>query len=307
MLERGANLEGAEAVAPDLGELIGLRRLLRRLPPGPRGASPMPGPAVAARRGRGMDYAESRPYAPGDDARHVDWRVSARTGRLHSKTYHAERERVSLILADTAPALYFGTRARFKSVQAARAGALAAWAAQRAGDRVGALRATRAEPPLPPQGGLRGVLPALRALARWYRNPPADALDLAEGLRAARRLLHPGASLLVLADPYSFEAVSDAELAALTAHCELRAVLLVDRLELDPPRAPVRLADGGREWWLDLSQPAVRAAWDARFGERYQAIAARLRSRRVQVLSLAGEEPVERLLRLLPPAPGRAA
>ena len=97
------------------------------------------------------EYAESREYA-GDDARHIDWRVT-RTGRAHTKLFQAERERVSLIVADTSPALYFGTRVRFKSVQAARAGAVAAWSAQRRGDRVGALRGSDREAPITPQVG----------------------------------------------------------------------------------------------------------------------------------------------------------
>ena len=80
-----------------------------------------------------MEYAESREYVAGDDARHIDWRLTARTGRAHTKLFQAERERLSLIVADTSPALYFGTRVRFKSVQAARASAVAAWAAVRDG------------------------------------------------------------------------------------------------------------------------------------------------------------------------------
>src|SRR3546814_11310880 len=75
-----------------------------------------------------MEYAESREYAHGDDARHIDWRLTARSGKPHTKLFRAERERLTLLVADTAPALYFGTRVRFKSVQAARAGAVAAWA-----------------------------------------------------------------------------------------------------------------------------------------------------------------------------------
>ena len=40
-----------------------------------------------------MEYAESREYVAGDDARHIDWRVTARTGRAHTKLFQAERER----------------------------------------------------------------------------------------------------------------------------------------------------------------------------------------------------------------------
>ena len=127
-------------VVPSLAELVALREVARARHPARRGRHGASGQAPSPQRGRGMEYAESREYARGDDARHVDWRLTARSGRLHTKLFQAERERLTLLVADTAPALYFGTRVRFKSVQAARAGAVAAWAAVADGDRVAALR-----------------------------------------------------------------------------------------------------------------------------------------------------------------------
>lgn len=295
------------AVEPDLRELIELRRLAARAVAPDRGGSAQSAQAVSPQRGRGMDYAESRPYSPGDDARHIDWRVTARTGRAHSKIFHAERERVSLILADTASALYFGTRQRFKSVQAARAGALATWLALRAGDRPGALRSTHAERPIAPKGGTRGALPVLEALARWYRRPPEEDLGLGEGIKAARRLLHPGASLLILADPRSFDRVEDAAIAALSAHCELRVVLLVDPFELDPPSARLRFVAGAGALSLDLRDAQARAHWQAQFGDRLLSTEQRLRRLRARVLILRSDEPTEAVLRLFPRRAGRAA
>ncbi|MGD4604779.1 DUF58 domain-containing protein, partial [Xanthomonas citri pv. citri] len=161
-----------DGVCPTLAELIALRgTAIHRGQPG-RGRYGVVGPVPAATRGRGMEYAESREYVAGDDARHIDWRVTARTGRAHTKLFQAERERLSLIVADTSPALFFGTRVRYKSVQAARAGAVAAWLAQRQGDRIAALRGTASEAPIAPRSGQRGVLPVLDALARWYAQPP---------------------------------------------------------------------------------------------------------------------------------------
>src|SRR6476619_1116404 len=115
----------ADGVTPTLAELIALRASAqgRRTPL--RGRHGVSGHALSPQRGRGMEYAESREYSIGDDARHIDWRLTARSGKPHTKLFQAERERLTLIVADTAPAIYFGTRTRFKSVQAARAGAVA--------------------------------------------------------------------------------------------------------------------------------------------------------------------------------------
>src|SRR5215813_1795413 len=90
-------------------------------------------------RGRGVDYVESRGYQPGDDIRQMDWRVTARTGRPHTKVFQEEREQSILLVVSHNASMRFGTRVRFKSVQAARAAALVAWAAALGGDRIGAL------------------------------------------------------------------------------------------------------------------------------------------------------------------------
>jgi uncharacterized protein (DUF58 family) len=146
-----------DGITPRLSELVALRAVAGGRRQAQRGRFGVSGHALSPLRGRGMEYAESREYSIGDDARHIDWRLTARTGRAHTKLFQAERERLSLIVADTAPSLYFGTRVRFKSVQAARAGAVAAWAAVRDGDRVAALRGSLREPPVTPAAGPRGT------------------------------------------------------------------------------------------------------------------------------------------------------
>ncbi|MEJ7747132.1 MAG: DUF58 domain-containing protein, partial [Luteimonas sp.] len=161
-----------DGIVPTLAELVALRGAVQGRRPPNRGRHGVSGHALSPMRGRGMEYAESREYAIGDDARHIDWRLTARSGKPHTKLFQAERERLTLIVADTAKPLYFGTRVRFKSVQAARAGAVTAWAAIRDGDRVAALRGSVKEPPVPPAAGPRGALRVLDALVRWYAQPP---------------------------------------------------------------------------------------------------------------------------------------
>lgn len=248
-----------------------------------------------------MDYAESRLYAQGDDARHIDWRVTARTGRTHTKIFHAERDRVSLVVADTAPSLYFGTRQCFKSVQAARVGALAAWAAQRSGDRITALRGTRSETPRPPSGGSRGALRVLDALARWYAQVPGGDAGLDFALQAALRVLKPGARVLALADPRSIDTLADARLTAVAAHHDAIAVLIVDPLELAPPQARVAFATDQVRIELDLTDRDARERWRVAFSERFQLAQERLKRLGWRTLPVRTDEAPERVLEALLP------
>ncbi|WP_147675658.1 DUF58 domain-containing protein [Xanthomonas massiliensis] len=272
-----------DGVRPTLAELLALRSLGGKAGQARRGQHGLSGPAPSALRGRGMEYAESREYVAGDDVRHIDWRLTARSGRTHTKLFQAERERLSLIVADTSPALYFGTRTRFKSVQAARAAAVAAWVALAEGDRIGALRSGAMEPAVAPASGMRGVVRVLEALVRWYGAPGAPAPDLEATLARARRLLRPGSRLLVLADPAGAARVPDAQWSALSAHAQVRVVLLVDPLELEPPRASLPFLAGANRLVLDLKAPAVRARWEAAFVAPLQRLRDTLPARGVQV------------------------
>ncbi|MBX3712737.1 MAG: DUF58 domain-containing protein [Lysobacter sp.] len=260
----------SEGITPSLDELVALRRAVSGRRPPRHGRHGMSGQAPSPMRGRGMEYAESREYAIGDDARHIDWRLTARTGKPHTKLFQAERERLTLIVADTAPTLYFGTRVRFKSVQAARAGALAAWAAVRDGDRIAALRGTSAEAPVVPVAGPRGALRVLDAMVRWYARAPAQDDGLAVALDHADRLARPGTRLVVLADPLSAAGITQTRWSALAQHREVVVLLLSDPLEREPPmsRLPFlveRLAASGvtlmRRVELDLGGDALRRRW----------------------------------------------
>ena len=65
-------------------------------------------------------------YLPGDDIRSIDWRVTARTGRLHTKLFHEERDRPALFVVDLGEQMRFGTRRAFMSVVAAETASLRA-------------------------------------------------------------------------------------------------------------------------------------------------------------------------------------
>lgn len=292
----------SDGIKPTLAELVALRASAQGRRPPKRGRHGVSGQALSPLRGRGMEYAESREYAIGDDARHIDWRLTARSGKPHTKLFQAERERLTLIVADTAPALYFGTRVRFKSVQAARAGAIAAWAAVRDGDRIAALRGTTREAPVPPAAGPRGALRVLDALVRWYAQPPADDAGLTVALDHARRLLRPGSRLVLLADPASVAAVPPQRWPALSMHNEVIVLLLSDPLERNPPQAALPFQAAQHRFELDLASAAQRQRWRNEFVVPIEAALAQLPARGVRVQMLSSDAPSESWLPLLGPA-----
>ena len=70
-------------------------------------------------KGRGADFAEVRPYQPGDDVRAIDWRGTARRDKPHTKVFHEQREQPALVLVDQRQSMFFGSTLRLKSVAAA--------------------------------------------------------------------------------------------------------------------------------------------------------------------------------------------
>jgi uncharacterized protein (DUF58 family) len=234
-LPNRADADGRTRVS--LAELIALGARIGRakLPPSESRAARSGGHASRL-YGRGMDYAESRAYQAGDDVRRLDWRLTARSGKLHTKLFQEEREGRLLILLDTHASLRFGTRVRFKSVQAARAAAIAAWLAVRAGERVGMMAFGTHDRLLRPQGAARGALAVCGALTDWDALPAtARAEPLSEALLRARRLQHGASRVLLLSDGFSADGEARQHLLELKVRARVGVLVLADPLERELP------------------------------------------------------------------------
>lgn len=128
-------------LTPDLNDLLELRHQAHSLGLASRHQvnSVLCGLYQSVFRGQGMDFEEVREYREGDEIRNMDWRVTARTGIPHLKVFREERQRTVMVCLDIGNHMNFGTRGTFKSIQAARTGALLGWAASASQDRVGAI------------------------------------------------------------------------------------------------------------------------------------------------------------------------
>ncbi|HEY3215563.1 MAG TPA: DUF58 domain-containing protein, partial [Candidatus Eisenbacteria bacterium] len=116
-------------------------------------------------KGRGMEFAEVREYAPGDDVRTIDWNVTARMGTPYVKKFVEERDLTLLLLVDLSGSQGFGSRFLLKRDYAAELAAVLAFSAVANHDRVGAvLFSDRIESFIPPGRGRNHALRIVRDL-----------------------------------------------------------------------------------------------------------------------------------------------
>jgi uncharacterized protein (DUF58 family) len=150
-------------------------------------------------KGQGMEFAEVREYAPGDDFRTIDWNVSARMGHPFVKKYTEERELTVLFAVDLSGSAQFGTRGRFKAEVAAELAAVIAMAAIKNNDRVGLLLFTdRVEQFVPPKKGRRHALRLIRDLLAF--EPAGRGTDLSIALDYVGRVLRQRAIVFLISD-----------------------------------------------------------------------------------------------------------
>ncbi len=193
-------------------------------------------------RGRGMDFCEVRRYQEGDDIRHMQWRVTAKTGHPHVKLYQEEKERPVFFVADFNPSMYFATKKAFKSVLLARLCAILAWHFSRQGDRVGGILYSGDKSiDLRPKSRSKGVLNLLKALSEQTQTPTSKSLALSEVLLSLRKVARPGSLIVFISDFFNIDQAAFVQMERLRSHNSLLAIQLTDPIELSPPKGNLYL------------------------------------------------------------------
>ncbi|MCC7440638.1 MAG: DUF58 domain-containing protein [Bdellovibrionales bacterium] len=150
-------------------------------------------------KGHGVQFSEHRVYNPGDDIRHIDWKVSARSRDLLVKKYEEERELTVFLVVDISGSKEFGSTGKLKSDVAAEIGGMLTYAAVQTGDKVGALLfAGEVERIIPPKKGRQHVLRIVRELLGAQGKSAGTNLGIA--LDAANRIMKHAGIVFVISD-----------------------------------------------------------------------------------------------------------
>lgn len=218
---------------------------------GTNSVTALPGGLVTRARGRGLETAEIRAFAPGDDPRHLDRNATARTGQPQTRVFHAERDRTTILIADFRPSMLWGTRRTLRSVAAAEALSLAGWSAVVAGGRVGLIAISAAGHTLvAARARDRAMVRVIGAMVQAHR--PALAASGAEDpplvatLALAGRIAPRGAEVVLASALDGLGQDCRDRILALSNRTDLRVVRIADAFETDAPAGHYRFATRDR-------------------------------------------------------------
>ncbi len=241
-------------------------------------------------KGRGVEFADVRPYLPGDDVRTIDWRVTARAGAPYVRRYTEERELTVLFLIDHSASNAFGTRRRTKAELATEVSAVLALAAVRNNDRVGAmLFSDSVEQFVAPAKGKRHALRVIREMVSF--EPRGTGTDLPSAFEFAMRVLRRRAVVFVFSDWMAGDYDRALEIVA-RRHDTIGVHLIDERDAQLPDVGLVALRDPERDaWrWVDSARADVRDTFGRAAFARDAAIARRLRTAGADLIRLRTAE-----------------
>lgn len=233
-------------------------------------------------RARGMEFAEVRAYTPGDDVRTIDWRVTARTGKMHTKVFIEEKEQQALMLLDQSPTMFFGSRKRLKSVAAAEMAALILWTALQHGHKTGGVLLGKERMlNISPKNSRTNTLQFLRHIDDYNQSLKSpysgeNQPSLVDGLEKMQRLSHAGALLFVISD---FQAAQNQFKQLQQRFSQLRkkhtivCMMIFDPLETNLPKQGLYgMTDGKRNQSIDTAYAQTRADYEDGFKQKRAAV-----------------------------------
>jgi len=290
---------GATGTSLGLGELLWYQRYTKVLDLTPRMPiqSKLAGTYLAKSKGRGMEFDEVRHYQSGDDVRTIDWRVTARTGKVHTKLFREEKERPVFILTDLGSSMQFGSALLFKSVQAAHLAALIAWHVKQRGDKLGGLVFSQQQHfELKPQSRSHGVLRYFHALTEVQHTTTANrGLNLNEALSQLRRLVRPGSLVYILSDFAGFTDDGLRHIRAIRQHNEVTCCPITDPLDLMLPASASGLAaisDGQHTGYVELGSNSLRQRYAQQQQTQQQQLKQHINQLGCKWLPVSAAEPV---------------
>ena len=233
-----------------------------------RALGALPGTHRSRLRGSAPELSEYRLYRQGDDPRQLDWKLLARSDRAYIRLAEDRSLLATWFVLDASASMAFPDDSRAKWKLATDVTLGLASVALAAGDPVGMIVA-HAGAPRSPARSRRGTLGEMATTLSGI--DPSGGTPLASLLTDAR----PGVRVVIVSDFLGDEEATRTSAGALlAAHCDVHALHIVAREELDPSPQPIRALDPENTSIVRPFDAAMRSRYVANFAEWRQRVAA---------------------------------
>ena len=215
-------------------------------------------------RGRGLDFEEVRQYVKGDDIRNIDWKVTARTQKTHTRVFSEEKEKPALIVVDQSKSMFFGSVKRTKSVVAAELAALVAFRVLKQGDRVGGIIfADNGIDVLLPKRDRRNILRLLeRIVIRNHELEHSAPIQFEESLREVTmkimNIVTHDFLVVIISDFHRYSPEVIKYITQISLHNDILLAKVTDPMERDIPTAKFIAGDLQTQITVDGTSKKLR-------------------------------------------------
>lgn len=241
-------------------------------------------------RGRGLDFEEVRNYVAGDDIRNIDWKVTARTQKTHSRVFSEEKEKPALIVVDQSKSMFFGSQNKTKSAVAAELAALAAFRIQKEGDRVGGV--VFADDGLDiifPKRDRRNILRFLEKIVTRNRNlqntQPVDfEVAQKEVFQKIRNIVTHDFLVIVISDFHRYSPDVIKNIMYTSQHNDVVLFKVYDPMEREIPKTKMIAGDAEKQVVVDGTRKSIKENFERGFDGDYERFEAQMKKRKIPLI-----------------------
>jgi len=250
-------------------------------------------------RGRGLDFEEVRQYVKGDDIRNIDWKVTARTQKTHSRVYSEEKEKPTLVVVDQSKSMFFGSVKRTKSVVAAELAALVAFRILKQGDRVGGIVfADNGIDVILPKRDRRNILRFLEKIITRNRElndatPVKFEVSLHETMRKIRNIVTHDFLVVIISDFHRYSPDVIKFIAQTAQHNDVLLAKITDPMEQNIPDTKFIAGDFETQIAIDGTNKKLRKQFEEGFENDYTDFQSQMKKHRVPVFMINTIDPLE--------------
>jgi len=243
-------------------------------------------------RGRGLDFEEVRHYVPGDDIRNIDWKVTARTQKTHSRVYSEEKEKPTLIVVDQSRSMFFGSQKKTKSVVAAELAALTAFKVLKEGDRVGGIVfADNGIDIVYPKRDRKNILRFLEKIVMRNRElidskPIEFDKALAETLAKVKNIVTHDFLVVVISDFQRYRPELIKFITRIARHNDVVLAKVYDPMEQSIPTKKLIAGNGEKQLLIDGENASLRQEFKEDFDAQFEKFKVEMKKHRIPVLSV---------------------